>query len=107
MFRLPPRTPRPDTLLPYTTLFRSNAETEHPREVIAFFNSFLTPEVGNRWLDHVKVQTGIKSDPSKMTDAQAAEYFKMIEATNAGAKYYFGIPIQIIDRKSTRLNSSH
>lgn len=77
----------------------ANAETEHPEEVIAFFNSFLTPEMGNHWLDHVKVQTGIKSDPSKMTDPQAADYFKMIAATNAGAKYYFGIPIQVLTGK--------
>jgi len=76
-----------------------NADTKNPKEVVAFLNSFLTPEVGNRWLDNVKVQTGIKSDPSKMSDAQAAAYFKMIEKTNAGAKYYFGIPIQVMTGK--------
>lgn len=77
----------------------ANADTKHPKEVIAFFNSFLTPEVGNRWLDNVKVQTGIKADPAKMKDAQAADYFKMIAATNAGNKYYFGIPIQVMTGK--------
>ena len=50
----------------------------------------------NRWLDVVKVQTGIKSDPSKMTGKQAADYFTMIDVTNAGAKYYFGIPVQVM-----------
>ena len=44
------------------------------------------------------VQTGIKSDPSKITGA-SAEYFKMIEASNRGAKYYFGIPIQVMQGK--------
>ena len=77
----------------------ANAATKSPKEVTAFFNSFLTPEVGNRWLDNVKVQTGIKSDPSKMTNAQAAEYFRMIAATNVGAKYHFGIPIQVMSGK--------
>lgn len=77
----------------------ANAETKHRAEVIAFFNSFLSPEVGNQWLDNVKVQTGIKSDPSKMTDAQASAYFAMINKTNAGAKYYFGIPIQVMKGK--------
>ena len=77
----------------------ANAATKYPKEVIACLNSFLSPEVGNRWLDNVKVQTGIKSDPSKMTDAQAADYFRMIAATNAGAKYYFGIPIQVMTGK--------
>ena len=52
--------------------------------------------MGNRWLDGVMVQTGIKSDPSKITGPQAAEYFKMIAETNEGAKYYFGIPIQVM-----------
>ena len=73
-----------------------NATTKNAKEVLAFFNSFLTPDMGNRWLDVVKVQTGIKSDPSKMTDKQAAEYFAKIEKTNDGAKYFFGIPIQVM-----------
>lgn len=77
----------------------ANADTKHRAEVIAFFNSFLTPETGNRWLDDVKVQTGIKSDPSRMTDKQAGEYFAMIGRTNAGAKYHFGIPIQVMGGK--------
>ena len=76
-----------------------NVSTKHAAEVLAFFNSFLTPEMGNRWLDVVKVQTGIKSDPSKMTDKQAADYFAMINKTNAGAKYQFGIPIQVMGGK--------
>lgn len=77
----------------------ANADTKHADQVITFFNSFLKPEVGNRWLDDVKVQTGIKSDPSKMTDARAADYFSMIAKTNAGAKYHFGIPIQVMGGK--------
>lgn len=76
-----------------------NAATKNAKEVLAFFNSFLTPEMGNKWLDVVKVQTGIKSDPTKMTDKQAADYFAMIAQTNAGAKYYFGIPIQVMTGK--------
>jgi len=77
----------------------ANAATKHPQEVIAFLNAFTSPEVGNRWLENVKVQTGIKSDPAKMTNAQAADYFRMISATNAGAKYFFGLPIQVMGGK--------
>ncbi len=77
----------------------ANAETKRVPEVLAFFNAFLSAEVGNRWLDDVKVQTGIKADPSKMTDKQAAEYFSMIAKTNAGAKYHFGIPLQVLSGK--------
>lgn len=76
-----------------------NAATKNKPEALALLNSFLKPEVGNAWLEAVQVQTGIKSDPSKMTNAQAAEYFKMIERTNVGAKYFFGIPIQVMSGK--------
>jgi multiple sugar transport system substrate-binding protein len=44
------------------------------------------------------VQTGIKSDASKLTGANAV-YFKKLEASNHGAKYYFGIPIQVMQGK--------
>jgi len=76
-----------------------NAATKNPKEVLAFFNSFLSAESGNRWLDKVQVQTGIKGDPAKLTGPQAADYFKMIAETNGGAKYYFGIPIQVMTGK--------
>jgi multiple sugar transport system substrate-binding protein len=76
-----------------------NAATKYPKEVVAFLNSFVSFEMGNRWLDNVQVQTGIKSDPAKLSGPQAADYFKMIEKTNAGAKYYFGIPIQVMGGK--------
>ena len=59
----------------------------------------MKPEVGNDWLDNVKVQTGIKADPSKMKDARASDYFAMIVKTNAGNKYHFGIPIQVLKGK--------
>jgi len=77
----------------------ANASTKHPKEVLAFLDSFTSAEVGNRWLENVKVQTGIKSDLSKMKDTRAADYFKMIAATNAGAKYFFGLPIQVMSGK--------
>ncbi|MCK6454602.1 MAG: extracellular solute-binding protein [Alphaproteobacteria bacterium] len=75
-----------------------NADTKHKKEVIAFLNSFATVEKGNEWLAKVQVQSGIKSDPAKLT-GKAADYFKMIAATNAGATYYFGIPIQVMQGK--------
>ncbi|MGE8941817.1 ABC transporter substrate-binding protein [Leptospira interrogans] len=76
-----------------------NADTKHPAEAVAFLNFLATPEMGNKWLDRVQVQTGIKSDASKLTSAQASDYFKMIAAANAGAKYYFGLPIQVMQGK--------
>ncbi|MGB9367851.1 MAG: ABC transporter substrate-binding protein [Xanthobacteraceae bacterium] len=75
-----------------------NAETKHAKEAVAFLNSFATPEMGNKWLDRVMVQTGIKSDASKISGPNA-DYFKMLEASNKGSKYYFGIPIQVMQGK--------
>ena len=76
----------------------ANADTKHPKEVVAFLNSFATADMGNKWLERVMVQTGIKSDPSKLTGPNA-EYFKMLAASNSGAKYYFGIPLQVMQGK--------
>jgi multiple sugar transport system substrate-binding protein len=75
-----------------------NAATKQPKQVIAFLNSFANPEMGNRWLEKVLVQTGIKVDYSKMGGPHAA-YFRELAATSQGAKYYFGIPIQILQGK--------
>jgi multiple sugar transport system substrate-binding protein len=75
-----------------------NAATKHPKVALAFLNSMATPEMGNKWLENVLVQTGIKSDPSKIAGPHAA-YFQDLAATNAGAKYYFGLPIQVMQAK--------
>lgn len=77
----------------------ANADTKHKREAVAFLTSFATPDAGNRWLENVLVQTGIKSDPSKITGPHAA-YFKDLLAVNAGATYYFGAPNQIMQGKA-------
>jgi multiple sugar transport system substrate-binding protein len=75
-----------------------NAATKHPKEALAVLNSMATPEMGNEWLSKVLVQTGIKADPSKMAGGHAA-YFKMLAEVNKGAKYYFGIPLQVMHGK--------
>ena len=75
-----------------------NAATKQPKAVLAFLNSFATPEMANRWLENVLVQTGIKADHSKITGPHAS-YFKELAATSDGAKFYFGIPIQVMQGK--------
>jgi multiple sugar transport system substrate-binding protein len=77
----------------------ANADTKRKKEVVAFLNSMADEEAGNRWLAQVLVQTGIKSDPSKITGPNA-EYFKMLAATNKDAVYYFGAPTQVMQGKS-------
>jgi multiple sugar transport system substrate-binding protein len=75
-----------------------NGATKHPREAVAFLNSMATPEMANRWLENVLVQTGIKADYSKIGGPHAG-YFKELAATGTGAKYYFGLPIQVMQGK--------
>lgn len=78
--------------------FVVNATTKVPKQSIAFLNSMATPAMGNRWLEQVLVQTGIKTDPSKIAGPYAA-YFKDLAAVNAGAKYFFGLPGQVLQGK--------
>ena len=56
-----------------------NAASPRKELAIAFLNSFATPEMGNRWLENVLVQTGIKTDASKISGPYAA-YFKQLGA---------------------------
>lgn len=76
-----------------------NATTKSPKQALAFLNSMATPEMGNRWLETVLVQTGIKTDASKISGPNAG-YFRDLAAANAGAKYYFGLPNQIMQGKA-------
>jgi multiple sugar transport system substrate-binding protein len=75
-----------------------NAGSKEKATSIAFLNSFATPDMANRWLENVLVQTGIKSDPSKIGGPYVA-YFKQLAAANQGARYYFGLPTQIMQGK--------
>ena len=78
--------------------FVGNAATKHPKEAIAFLNSMATPDVANRWLENVLVQTGIKADYAKVSGPYAG-YFRELQATSDGSKYYFGAPFQIMQGK--------
>ena len=63
--------PVPDSS-PLAAATLATAMTGTPRRCkLAFFNVFRTPDMGNRWLNVVKVQTGIKSHPSQIMDGQA------------------------------------
>lgn len=75
-----------------------NAATKHPEMAVSFLNSLATPGAGNRWLEQVLVQTGIKSDPSSISGPYQ-DYFKMLLKVNQDAKYYFWMPTQILQGK--------
>ena len=76
----------------------ANAATKHPKEAIAFLNSFARPDVANRWLENVLVQTGIKADYAKVGGPHAA-YFRELGAISEGARFYFGMPNQVMEGK--------
>lgn len=75
-----------------------NAASPRKELGIAFLNSFATPEMGNRWLENVLVQTGIKTDASKISGPNAA-YFKQLAKADEGNVWYFGTPVQVMQGK--------
>jgi multiple sugar transport system substrate-binding protein len=67
-------------------------ENSKNRELAAkFLNSMANPEAGNKWLEAVLVQTGIKSDASKIGGPHA-RYFKDLAKANDGINYFIGAP---------------
>src|SRR3546814_12671869 len=98
MIRRPPRSPRTDTLLPYTTLFRSrnHALTRHATVVTPTDMQLYCLRVG---IDHPQ--------PTHLIDILGR-----IENRHQPVHAVTGNPIvhrgeKAVDRKSTRLNSSH
>src|SRR3546814_8114766 len=106
MIRRPPRSTRTDTLVPYTTLFRSAAA-----EGAAGIDYRLqVPGGGLRWCrDEMAVADGVVTgllldlDGLRGREPAAAEILRQRQGVIEQAAH----PIILRDRKSTRLNSSH
>src|SRR3546814_18359358 len=98
MLLLPPRSTRTDTLVPYTTLFRSRQN-----DLVA-----VEPNGQDR-----KIMRVVKfSDGGQITFAehQEAGPLKARDAASSDIdpfKYFYSSAGGLQDRKSTRLNSSH
>src|SRR3546814_15162310 len=92
MNRRPPRSTRTDTLFPYTTLFRSSLFTE-----TIFENRYMhVPELARMGCDiDVRGRSAVVRGVDHLVGAP-------VMATDLRASISL-----IIDRKSTRLNSSH
>src|SRR3546814_13497751 len=90
--RRPPRSTRTDTLFPYTTLFRSR---ENARAVRGALTTDVWETNNTTWLELKKVLADgtVERDPS--------EFFEWVKFRSHLSR---GVTI---DRKSTRLNSSH
>src|SRR3546814_11847739 len=97
MIRRPPRSTRTDTLFPYTTLFRSNS---------AIGGSTNAPIHLNAIARHIGVELTLEdweeqgADVPLIVNLQPAGSYQAEDFYRAG-----GVPA--VDRKSTRLNSSH
>lgn len=76
-----------------------NAATKQRAAAVAFLNSMATPEMANRWLENVLVQTGIKSDPGKIGGPHA-EYFRLLAKAGEDNTFYFGLPHQVMQGKA-------
>src|SRR3546814_7624540 len=99
MIRRPPRSTRTDPLFPYTTLFRSHPDRRYP-VVYALHGYSIGAE---QWVKEIHV-------PQTIENAFAKGARDMIvvlpdSKTVYGGSMYSGSPT--VDRKSTRLNSSH
>jgi multiple sugar transport system substrate-binding protein len=58
----------------------------------ALLKSMATVENGTKWMEQVSLQTGVKSDPTKIKSSHA-EYFADLNARDKDAKYFFGTPL--------------
>src|SRR3546814_19547477 len=103
MIRPPPRSTRTDTLFPYTTLFRSRAVGS-----VLILHSFLLPFAENTIPIRAckdKQGTPVSSEHDRSLDIterkRAEEHAELLRS-----ELHHRVK-NILDRKSTRLNSSH
>jgi len=75
-----------------------NAATKHADLAVAFLNTMATPAMGKLWVETVMGQTGIKTDMAHVSGPHAG-YFKELAAVNDDAKYFFGLPSQVMQGK--------
>src|SRR3712207_6856313 len=92
MIRRPPRS----TLFPYTTLFRSD-----PQRLVADRRALLRKEVAQRAADHHPDDLALV----RLRDRAGADVLAVAEYGNAVGD--LEDLVELVDRKSTRLNSSH
>src|SRR3546814_19668051 len=121
MIRLPPRSTRTDTLLPYTTLFRSTVWQAADRVVMMM----LEPDYFNACIDHRRcaAYVGPYRDRERIMAGLRTQWKRSLEIPQCfshGDAHLGNLFFEIDgrpgfldwqawqeDRKSTRLNSSH
>jgi multiple sugar transport system substrate-binding protein len=75
--------------------FAINAASKHKDLAAAFLNAMSTPEMGERWIETIYLQTAVKTNISSFSGPYAT-YFNELMARQQGAKYFIGMPIDIV-----------
>jgi len=85
----------------------ANAATKHPKEVLAFLNTFVSFEmVATAGLDMCRCRPASRATrPSSIAGRWRPTHFKMIEKANAGAKYSLRHPDPGAGRKPKECSS--
>src|SRR3546814_14045493 len=97
MIRRPPRSTRTDTLLPYTTLFRSLV-----REQVAQQGAAVAEQAERAHVGAVVVDVGLAVTQVLVERHAVGEIVAELVADRGDF-----LVVVVLDRKSTRLNSSH
>src|SRR3546814_6970095 len=114
MIRRPPRSTRTDTLFPYTTLFRSRLAEDHLEALLErLADHDLALEVDDHALEagHRRLLRGDveRSHVDEATVDRDGGEAAVVDLRALGAAAQQGLELGDVgvDRKSTRLNSSH
>jgi multiple sugar transport system substrate-binding protein len=68
------------------------SKSKHKDCAGALLKSMATVYNGTKWMEQVSLQTGVKSDPSKIKSSHAA-YFAELNERDKGSKFFFGTPL--------------
>ena len=61
-------------------------------------SSMASVENGNKWMEGVLLQTGVKTDPSRIQSIYAP-YFKELQERSQGARFFIGTPLHYMSGK--------
>jgi len=75
--------------------FAINADSKHKDLAAGFLNAMATPEMGEKWVGTIYLQTATKADMSKVSGPYAA-YFKELGERDEGDKFFIGMPTDIL-----------
>src|SRR3546814_1882524 len=113
MVRRPPKSTRTDTLFPYTTLFRAQCyDTDVPQADNPFCADITRNANNGQIVELVQRQVNLARFDTQGIDVAFNYRFRLDDALGIPGRFdlrYDGTHVlkQKVDRKSTRLNSSH